>query len=480
MPDSEPVTPFIPPFEMGGSASPIRPNVIPPNAVPTWSPSVSQAPPSAHPAYLSPYGTPYVHPASMQTPSSYFMPNVQLPQDAAGGAPPPLQHSHSQGPPPGAYPPPQHAPPHSAPPPGFSADWTGFQPQHGMPPPAAAGFTPYAPPGAPPPWQTPGYATGYSAYQTPLPPTFPPQHFGMPPGSATWAPPFQTPLQGFATPGTPYGPNPYGSPPWGHPGMAPPQQAPGRPRQPERRADRVDKLSPFAAGPHYGPVLTPMLVKTVRVSLQVNPLLMPPADEERAYLKWNMLFSTSHCQRSTDPSHRSWSVGRDEPATFPRVSTLTLISRTLPWLITVAPSNPTIGVTCGDIVEQLSEFMQRRMRKEDYEGAQSERRRLIRTAYHHNRSRSSGVPGGRLGDGLKRLDWLGTQTMWGGVQRNDAFVSDRHSVALPCTLELVCLERPLMYEDEVQEEPQRRRDSSRHRSRSRAGSRPSSSLDNSP
>ena len=222
-----------------------------------------------------------------------------------------------------------------------------------------------------------------------------------------------------------------------------------------------------------GPVLEPMLVKAVGTVPKINPLLLPLGDgdnDERPHLQWNMLFATAHCRRSTDPSHRSWSNGRQEPATFPRVSEIRIISRVFPWIVNVHASNRAIGVTCGDLIEQLSDHLQRRLRKEDYEGATGIRRRAIRDAYHHNRSRSSGVPGGQLGDGLKALDWLGPQTMFGGIQQNEQLLLERFNVVLPCVLELVCVDRPLVGDDESEERRHRRRRSG-HMSTSRPSSR---------
>jgi len=214
-----------------------------------------------------------------------------------------------------------------------------------------------------------------------------------------------------------------------------------------------------------------MLLKAVGAKLQMNPLLLPLGDEEdHPHLRWNMLFSTAHCHRSTDPTHRSWSNGRQEPATFPRVNELQLVSRVFPWTVNIHATNRTIGVTCGDLIEQLSDHLQRRLRKEDYEGGSGPRRRAIRDAYHHNRSRSTGVPGGQLGDGLKALDWLGTQTMFGGIQQSEQFLLERFNVVMPCVLELVCVERPL-----VEEEEDRRQ--ARRRSRNMSTSRPSSRVD---
>lgn len=212
-------------------------------------------------------------------------------------------------------------------------------------------------------------------------------------------------------------------------------------------------------------------MKAVGTTLKINPLLLPLGDEDdRPHLRWNMLFLTAHCHRSTDPSHRSWSNGRQEPATFPRVTELRLISRVFPWILNIRATNRAIGVTCGDMIEQLSDYLQRRLRKEDYEGATGMRRQAVRAAYHHNRSRSVGVPGGQLGDGLKALDWLSTQTMFGGVQQNEQLVQERFNVVLPCTLELVCVERPIVVDDEPEDLPHARR-RSRHMSTSRPPSR---------
>ncbi|KAI0255304.1 hypothetical protein BJV78DRAFT_1179039 [Lactifluus subvellereus] len=461
MPDSEPATPFIPPRPDFGTPSGSSPAVLP--AVIPMSPSQSStsSAPSAN-AFFSPYtGTPFI-PPPMAPPGSYYLPTIQLPD----GAPQPPSN-----PPPSHPPGPQHHPP------GVSSDWIG--PQAG-PPPNAYG-TPY---GAPPglvtsPWGAPMSTpfTGYGAYAQ-LPPTHPPAGPGLygPPQSAH-------PPHGYAAPyATPQFGMPQGYPPMAYtpawvpapmayaPPGPPPPVAP--PRQPERvtRAERYDKIGHFAAGPHYGPVLEPMLVKAVGATVRINPLLLPVGDDEaRPHLRWNMLFHTAHCHRSTDPSHRSWSNGRQEPATFPRVSQLRLVSHAVPWILNVRATNRAIGVTCGDVIEQLSDYLQRRLRKEDYDGAAGMKRRAIRDAYHHNRSRSAGVPGGQLGDGLKALDWLGTQTMYGGIQQNEQFVLDRFNVVLPCTFELLCVERSVVSEDEAEDTLRPGR-----RSRTMSTSRPAS------
>jgi hypothetical protein len=128
---------------------------------------------------------------------------------------------------------------------------------------------------------------------------------------------------------------------------------------------------------------------------------------------------------------------------------LRLISRAFPWILHIRATNRAIGVTCGDLIDQLSEHLQCLMRKGDYEAMSAPERRALRDTYHHNRSRSAGVPGGLLGDGLKALDWLGTQTMFGGLQLNEQLLLERFDAVMPWMLELLCVDRPLVGNDDV-------------------------------
>lgn len=128
-----------------------------------------------------------------------------------------------------------------------------------------------------------------------------------------------------------------------------------------------------------------------------------------------MLFTASHCVRSDDPPQRSWSRGRTDPATFPRLNVLTIVSRTFPWIVTVRAHDEKLGVTCGDVVDRIDDFLHKNVKKDDTEVDHPQHKAEMSTAYYHNRSTAFGVPGGRLGDGLRRLDWLCKDTMFGGL-----------------------------------------------------------------
>ncbi|RDB19462.1 hypothetical protein Hypma_013683 [Hypsizygus marmoreus] len=419
-------TPFIPPLNTPqGSPHPPHPPVIPSpggtTIVPPWGQAAVHS--SSYPAYpTTPYTTPGYIPnlppvtpggphysqAVLSTPQPQVLPNG-FSADYTGypnlGPPRP---SPMAGPSLSLHPPAPMYGPTSAPPGG---GWGG--PPRG----------PYPPFGPPPPQQPPHSAfPGYGAYtphsgQWGPPPQLPPHMtpgYGMPMNLDPWGPPPPAPTwvqqaQAQAQPQAMYS-----QPPAPH--MNLPQHLMGG-RTSGYVGDRVD---PFTAGPSYGPVLEPFLVRVVGAHLKVNPLIEPlPESGDRPHLKWNMLFQSNHCQRSTDPGHVSWANGRDEPATFPRVTAVNIVSQTVPWVMRLQARDPNVGLTCGELIDGLSDEFQKLTSQADYEALSTTRRREVGEAYRHNRSRSIGTPGGRLGEGLRRLDFLGRDSVFGGIVNDE-------------------------------------------------------------
>ena len=172
-----------------------------------------------------------------------------------------------------------------------------------------------------------------------------------------------------------------------------------------------------------------------------------------------MLFNASHCVRSDDRPDKSWSNGRSSPATHPRLTEVNLISRTFPWTVTVYASDPSIGVTCGEIIDRLDDFLHKNLRKEDADLDTGNHRIERDHAYYHNRSTAIGVPGGRLGEGLRRLDWLCKDTMFGGLEVDNGFVREYFGGAQPPgILTLMCTTRYPLTEQELDEQMARERE----------------------
>lgn len=153
------------------------------------------------------------------------------------------------------------------------------------------------------------------------------------------------------------------------------------------------------------------------MKLKLNPLLTPvPDGSDKVHLRWNMLMEPSHIHRSSDLPHVSWSTGRNEPATFPRLSNLKLDSESYPWRIEVQAQDPNIGVTCGEAIEAMATSLAKLTTRAEFDLLPLTQRKKVTETYRFNRSRNPGVPGGMLGTGMKRVDFLGDMPAFGGLE----------------------------------------------------------------
>ena len=220
-----------------------------------------------------------------------------------------------------------------------------------------------------------------------------------------------------------------------------------------------------------GPVLEPILVKIVDAPVRVNPLISLRSDDgpELPHLKWDMLFETSTAVRSDEPPHMSWVNGRDQPATFPRLTSLRLISTMTPWMIVVKAKDLDRGVTCGEVIQAIGGDMMRLSTKQDFACLSQRDQAELGSAYKRNRSAMPGVPGGHLGQGMRRLDFLRNRSMFGGIEANPNAVKRMCGAELPCVFVLHCAER-ILTEREVREQEARLRNSEAQQ-RARSASR---------
>ena len=211
-----------------------------------------------------------------------------------------------------------------------------------------------------------------------------------------------------------------------------------------------------------GPVLTPFLAGVVNADMKLNPLITPLPDDgsDKPHLRWNMLYTSNYCQRSDDKPHISWSKGREAPATFPRVTSLRVITDLMPWTIQVVAHNPAVGVTCGEVIDTISDCLYHMASASDYNSLANQRQRMVSESYHYNRSVAADVPGGRLKHGMMRLDFLCKHSMFGGVELNNDVVRRVTGIALPCVFVLRCLKRPVLTESEARSQRERTRSAS--------------------
>lgn len=216
--------------------------------------------------------------------------------------------------------------------------------------------------------------------------------------------------------------------------------------------------------------MTALQLHAVGATLELNPLLTPipesGPESEKGHLQWNMLRESSLVHRSRDPVSVSWSIGRNEPATFPRIDVLKIVSEHYPWLIKVEAQNPESGVSCGEVIEAIAHSMEKLAAKVDYEALPANLQKVVLEAYRFNRSRRPDVPGGKMGEGLKRADFLGQMTTFGGLETDSNGVRMVCGATMPGYVMLKCEK----WESTMREEAQHAQDDTGGKSRSAAES----------
>lgn len=202
-----------------------------------------------------------------------------------------------------------------------------------------------------------------------------------------------------------------------------------------------------------GPVLEPFLLRVVGAQIRINPLIQPPSDDDsdRPHLQWDMLFPSSRCRKSTDDPRVSWHSGRHEPATFPRITFMRIVSEAFSWILFVHAKDLAIGVTCGEVIDTLGENFSRLSSGGEYNELPPQRQKQVSEAYSYNRSTAFGVPGDTLGQGMRRLDFLCKDAMYGGVVVDEAVLRKVCEYVLPCTFVLNCSRRPALTQNEIRE-----------------------------
>ncbi|KII89368.1 hypothetical protein PLICRDRAFT_175558 [Plicaturopsis crispa FD-325 SS-3] len=215
-----------------------------------------------------------------------------------------------------------------------------------------------------------------------------------------------------------------------------------RPRQdqPDHSRDlfRDVVVNHWLTGSNYGPVLPTLLLPHVDACPELNPLLCPPLlDKTFSHrVNWEMLFPSSYARCSHTVSEKTWSEHLHSPATFPRLRKIFIVSRSFPWIIHINPEDFNVGITCGDVLDEIYSYLYVRVVREEIRVLPPSDLNAFDAAYHHNRTRRDehGEPTVSLmrhSAAMRRLDWLSHKTFFGGLSRDDAYIAERFSVAMP-------------------------------------------------
>lgn len=205
-----------------------------------------------------------------------------------------------------------------------------------------------------------------------------------------------------------------------------------------RKPSDDDSSEPFAlfrwySGLDYGVVLGSLHHDLARfgtsgqspsgqLSLEINPLLMPLTtyDLTQESIVWNVLFDTNYAFLATSRSSRSWNDACDEPATFPRLSSIQLCSPCFPWVVSVSNE---LGVTCGDVLDKLHEFLDGTVEPAEFESFSRPFKTSVSAAFDLNRRTARGRR--FYGPKVRRGDVLLTFTTWRGLVYSEKYIAQQ-------------------------------------------------------
>ncbi|KII89798.1 hypothetical protein PLICRDRAFT_566537 [Plicaturopsis crispa FD-325 SS-3] len=194
----------------------------------------------------------------------------------------------------------------------------------------------------------------------------------------------------------------------------------------------------------YGPALDRICASAVHASPTINPLLQYSQDSSTTghhSINWNMLFPSSYAT-ATATSQETLLARLREPATHPRLSAIRVISRAFPWTIEIhAQTRLNTALTCQDILDQLHLFFYKFLLRREMHTATPEHQKATWIYHKANRTPADGLRARVLNNmytGMRKIEWLGKDTAFRGIEQDDEYVRQQVGVVIPGTYVLIC------------------------------------------
>ena len=185
------------------------------------------------------------------------------------------------------------------------------------------------------------------------------------------------------------------------------------------------------------PALGLLEIRRLELEFSFNPLLQRLSTAPGSTtIIWNLIFPGTHACSPGDPGGESWLEDRFGPALFPSLSQIRIISRVFPWIIEVESERPRKALTCRDITDQIHRFLCALLDPLEMIGVTPDRKRAMSAAYRVNRSQD--IPAAIFKDsaGMRKIDWLCKDTIFGGLVDDRQYVAERMSEFIPGTFVL--------------------------------------------
>jgi len=197
----------------------------------------------------------------------------------------------------------------------------------------------------------------------------------------------------------------------------------------------MDKvIGKWTAGASYGPVLSQTDLYLLNTELELNPILEGKIQTQQLQFHLVTGFATS---ASRAPDGDGSILGKDEPATLPRVSRLVVISRVSPWCTIITRET---GVTIADVCSTIyKDYTEHDITEAEFsklnQRSQDQLRRSAATNLQASQPQTQAWGGyytpAAQPERLRRVDWLRERVYFEGLSRDDNYARQRLGYRAP-------------------------------------------------
>ncbi|KAJ7063633.1 hypothetical protein C8F01DRAFT_1133764 [Mycena amicta] len=201
----------------------------------------------------------------------------------------------------------------------------------------------------------------------------------------------------------------------------------------------ADQINKWAAGAHYGPVLSQTDLYLLNTELELHPII---AGKDGGFHLVFSLLTGGTGGFNPDARDRDLQfTAKDEPATLPRVAELIIITEASPWCTVVRNER---GVTMGDICDRVyKDYSEYHVNEAEFAALAPRLQEQVKRMAGHNAA-TLGAAGGAAGWGgyygtptaappnrYKRVDWLRERTFFEGLRKSDNYALSRLGFKAP-------------------------------------------------
>ncbi|KAF9050244.1 hypothetical protein BJ165DRAFT_1342466 [Panaeolus papilionaceus] len=198
--------------------------------------------------------------------------------------------------------------------------------------------------------------------------------------------------------------------------------------------DRV--IGKWAPGAAYGPILSQTDLYLLQTDLELNPILEGKLENHQ--LQFHLVTGYTTAVARGGPPEASL-VGKDEPATLPRVNQLIIISRQSPWCTIVKKDT---GVTIGDVCSTIyKEYTENDVTEAEFTNLNNRSQDQIRRTAAHNAVQSGQgaqhqwpgyYPPQAAPERIRRVaDWLREKVYFEGLCKDPSYAKQRLGFQAP-------------------------------------------------